>query len=110
MNKRWLSIFSVVAIIIVLVIVSFHFIPSSPEGCIDIVEIVEISKFSEEELQRKMVGQSRVNINDAWGPPEVVESQPNIDIYKFEDVNYQIILEYDSNGNVVSLERNELNT
>lgn len=75
----------------------------------DVVEIVEISKFSEEELQRKMVGQHRVNINEAWGPPDVVESQPDIDIYEFEDINYQIVLEYDSNGCVVRLERNKLN-
>ncbi len=26
------------------------------------------------ELQRRMVGQYRDNINDSWGPPELVES------------------------------------
>ena len=56
-----------------------------------------------------MVGQHRVDINEAWGSPAVADSEPNIDVYKFEDANYQITLEYDSNGCVIGLERNELN-
>lgn len=43
------------------------------------------------------------------GFPAVADSEPNIDVYKFEDANYQITLEYDSNGCVIGLERNELN-
>lgn len=108
MGKRKLTVFSIAVILVILVVAAIHFIPSSPEGYMDVVEIVELSKFSEEELQKKMLGQHRVNINDAWGPPTAIESQPDTDIYEFEDINYQIILEYDSDGCVVSLKRNEL--
>ncbi len=101
--------FAFVVILVIIVVVAVRFFPSSPEGYMDVVEVVELSKFSEAELQRKMLGQHRVNINDAWGPPTAVESQPDTDIYEFEDINYQIILEYDSEGCVVSLKRNELN-
>ena len=55
------------------------------------------------------MGQYRVDINDAWGPPKTVETQPDIDVYEFDDINYQLIIEYDSDGRVVALERNELN-
>lgn len=109
MSKRKLTVFSIVVILVIIVVVAVRFFPSSPEGYMDVVEVVELSKSSEAELQRKMLGQHRVNINDAWGPPTAVESQPDTDIYEFEDINYQIILEYDSEGCVVSLKRNELN-
>lgn len=109
MSKRRLVVLSVVVLLVIVIVACVHLIPSSPEGYVDLVEIVELSKYSDEELRSRMVGQHRVDINEAWGSPEVVENQPNIDIYEFEDVNYQIILEYDSNGCVVGLERNELN-
>lgn len=109
MNKRLLAVLSAVALLIVAIVACVHLIPSSPEGYVDLVEIVEISKYSDEELQRRMVGQYRVDINDAWGAPKVVETQPDIDVYEFEDINYQLIIEYDSDGRVVGLERNELN-
>lgn len=108
MNKRLLTAFSV-ALLAIVIVACIHLIPSSPEGYVDLVEIVEISKYSDEELQRRMVGQYRVDINDAWGLPEAVETQPDIDVYKFENIDYQLIIEYDSDGRVVSLERNELN-
>lgn len=91
------------------IVACVHLIPSSPEGYVDLVEIAELSKYSDEELQSRMVGQHRVDINEAWGSPAVADSEPNIDVYKFEDANYQITLEYDSNGCVIGLERNELN-
>ena len=105
MSKRRLVVLSVVVLLVIVIVA----IPSSPEGYVDLVEIAELSKYSDEELQSRMVGQHRVDINEAWGSPAVADSEPNIDVYKFEDANYQITLEYDSNGCVIGLERNELN-
>lgn len=109
MNKRLLTVSSVVVLLAVVIVACIHLIPSSPEGYVDLVEIGEISKYSVEELQGRMVGQYRVDINDAWGIPEAVETQPDTDVYEFEDINYRLIIEYDSDGRVVGLERNELN-
>ena len=109
MNKRLRTVFSVVVLLAIVIVACIHLFPSSPEGYVDLVEIVEIGKYSDEELQRRMVGQYRVDINDAWGLPEAVETQPDIDVYEFEDINYQLMIEYDSDGRVVGLERNELN-
>lgn len=109
MSKRRLVVFSVIVLLVIVIVTCVHLIPSSPEGYVDLVEIVEIIKYSDEELQRRMVGQYRVDINDAWGPPKTVETQPDIDVYEFDDINYQLIIEYDSDGRVVALERNELN-
>lgn len=109
MNKQLLTVFSVVVLLAIVIFACIHLIPSSPEGYVDLVEIVEISKYSDEELQRRMVGQYRVDINHTWGLPEAVKTQPDIDVYEFEDINYRLIIEYDSDGRVVGLERNELN-
>ena len=109
MSKRRLVVLSVVVLLVIVIVACVHLIPSSPEGFVYLVEIAELSKYSDEELQSRMVGQHRVDINEAWGSPAVADSEPNIDVYKFEDANYQITLEYDSNGCVIGLERNELN-
>ena len=109
MSKRRLVVLSVVFLLVIVIVACVHLIPRSPEGYVDLVEIAELSKYSDEELQSRMVGQKRVYINEAWGSPAVADSEPNIDVYKFEDANYQITLEYDSNGCVIGVERNELN-
>ena len=61
MNKRLLTVFSVVVLLAIVIVACIHLFPSSPEGYVDLVEIVEIGKYSDEELQRRMVGQYRVD-------------------------------------------------
>lgn len=108
MKKRGFVIFACIVLLAVLIFIGMHFFPSSPEGYVDLVEIVALSKYSDEELQSRMVGQHRVDINEAWGPPEVAESLPNIDTYEFEDISCKVILTYDEDGQVIDLERIEI--
>ena len=70
----------------------------------DIVEVGEIEKYSEEELQDRMLGQYRINIDERWGESNKTESNADIDVYEFEDIPYKIILTYNADGQVIDLE------
>ena len=59
MSKRRLVVLSVVVLLVIVIVACVHLIPSSPEGYVDLVEIAELSKYSDEELQSRMVGQHR---------------------------------------------------
>lgn len=103
MKKKWMVVFLVS--LVGIIYIGIHFFPSSPEGCIDIVEIGEIEKYTEQELQDRMLGQSRVNIDERWGESNKTESNEDTDIYEFEDISYKIILTFDADGQVIDLER-----
>ena len=105
MKKRGLIIFACVVLLAAIVYVGMHFFPSSPEGYMDIVEVGEIEKYTEEELQDRMLGQYRVNIDERWGETNKIESNAHTDVYEFEDISYKIILTYDAGGQVIDLER-----
>ena len=108
MKKRGLIIFACVVLLAVVVYIGMHFFPSSPEGYVDIVEVGEIEKYSEEELQDRMLGQYRVNIDEKWGESNKTESDADTDAYEFEDISYKVILTYDADGQVIDLERIEI--
>ena len=108
MKKRGIIIFACVVLLAVVVYIGMHFFPSSPEGYVDIVEVGEIEKYSEEELQDRMLGQYRVNIDEKWGESNKTESDADTDVYEFEDISYKVILTYDAAGQVIDLERIEI--
>lgn len=99
-KRRLTAIFCAVFLIITIIAITQR-ISCMPDGSIDLVEIKEINKYTEEELQTKLLGQYRVNINEAWGPPKTVAA--DIDIYEFTNVSYRLSLQYDSKGHVVNL-------
>ena len=105
MQKRGLIMIACVVLLAAIVYIGMHFFPSSPEGYIDIVEVGEIEKYTEKELQDKMLGQYRVNIDEKWGKANKIESNADTDVYEFDDISYKIILTYDRNGQVIDLER-----
>ena len=104
MKKRGLIIAICAVLLVVIVYIGIHFFPSSPEGYMDIVEVWEIEKYSEEELQDRMLGQYRINIDERWGESNKTESNADIDVYEFEDIPYKIILTYNADGQVIDLE------
>ncbi|OUN75836.1 hypothetical protein B5G12_01865 [Faecalibacterium sp. An58] len=55
MQKRGLIMVACVVLLAAIVYIGMHFFPSSPEGYIDIVEVGEIEKYTEKELQDKML-------------------------------------------------------
>lgn len=71
----------------------------------DIVEVGEIEKYTEEELQDRMLGQYRVNIDEKWGETNKTESNADTDVYEFADISYKIILTYGADGQVIDLDR-----
>ena len=105
MKKRGLIISVSIVLIVIIVIICMHFFPSSPDGYVDLVEVVEISNYTEEEFRDRMLGQYRVDIVEGWGEPNSIGE--DMDIYEFENIPFRIILEYDSNGQVINLERSE---
>lgn len=105
MQKRGLIMVACVVLLAAIVYIGMHFFPSSPEGNIDIVEVGEIEKYTEKELQDKMLGQYRVNIDEKWGKSNKIESNADTDVYEFDDISYKIILTFDGNGQVIDLER-----
>ena len=107
MKKRGLIIAICAVLLVVIVYIGIHFFPSSPEGYMDIVEVGEIEKYSEEELQDRMLGQYRINIDERWGESNKTESNADIDVYEFEDIPYKIILTYDADRQVIDLECNK---
>ena len=110
MKKRGFVIFACVALLAVIVFIGMHFFPSSPEGYVDLVEVVEIGTYTEDELRDKMLGKYRVDINERWGEPNKTESDADTDVYEFEDILYKVIITYDKDGQVIDLERIEENT
>ena len=108
MKKRGIIIFACVVLLVTIVYIGMHFFPSSPEGYMDIVEVGEIERYSEEELQDRMLGQYRVNIDEKWGESNKAESDTDTDVYEFGDISYKVILTYDADGQVIDLERIEI--
>ena len=108
MKKRGIIIFACVVLLVTIVYIGMHFFPSSPEGYMDIVEVGEIEKYSKEELQDRMLGQYRVNIDEKWGESNKAESDTDTDVYEFGDISYKVILTYDADGQVIDLERIEI--
>ena len=108
MKKRGFVIFAYVALLAVIVFIGMHFFPSSPEGYVDLVEVVEIGTYTEDELRDKMLGKYRVDINERWGEPNKTESDADTDVYEFEDILYKVIITYDKDGQVIDLERIEI--
>ena len=105
MKKRGFVIFACVVLLAVIVFIGMHFFPSSPEGYVDLVEVVEIGTYTEDELRDKMLGKYRVDIDERWGETNKIESNADTDVYEFEDISYKIILTYDAGGQVIDLER-----
>lgn len=105
MKKRGLIIIVCVVLLAAIVYICMHFFPSSPEGYMDIVEVGEIEKYTEEELQDRMLGQYRVNIDERWGETNRTERNANTDVYEFADISCKITLTYDTDGKVIDLER-----
>lgn len=105
MKKRGLIIIVCVVLLAAIAYIGMHFFPSSPEGYMDIVEVREIEKYTEKELQDRMLGQYRVNIDERWGETNKTESNADTDVYEFKDISYKIILTYDADGQVIDLER-----
>ena len=108
MKKRGFVIFAYVALLAVIVFIGMHFFPSSPEGYVDLVEVVEIGTYTEDELRDKMLGKYRVDIDERWGESNKTESDADTDVYEFEDISYKVILTYDADGQVIDLERIEI--
>lgn len=105
MKKRGFVIFACVVLLAVIVFIGMHFFPSSPEGYVDLVEVVEIGTYTEDELRDKMLGKYRVDIDERWGESNKTESDADTDVYEFEDISYKVILTYDADGQVIDLER-----
>lgn len=105
MKKRGFVIFACVVLLAVIVFIGMHFFPSSPEGYVDLVEVVEIGTYTEDELRDKMLGKYRVDIDERWGESNKTESDADTDVYEFEDISYKVILTYDEDGQVIDLER-----
>ena len=108
MKKRGFVIFACVVLLAVIVFIGMHFFPSSPEGYVDLVEVVEIGTYTEDELRDKMLGKYRVDIDERWGESNKTESDADTDVYEFEDISYKVILTYDADGQVIDLERIEI--
>lgn len=105
MKMRGLIIIACAVLLATIVYIGMHFFPSSPEGYMDIVEVGEIAKYTEDELKDRMLGQYRVNVDERWGESNKTESNSDTDVYEFEDLSYKIILTYDADGQVIDLER-----
>lgn len=105
MKRHAFVIFACVVLLAVIVFIGMHFFPSSPEGYVDLVEVVEIGTYTEDELRDKMLGKYRVDINERWGEPNKIESDTDMDVYEFEDSSYKVILTYDADGQVIDLAR-----
>ena len=105
MKKRGFVIFACVVLLAVIVFIGMHFFPSSAEGYVDLVEVVEIGTYTEDELRDKMLGKYRVDIDERWGESNKTESDADTDVYEFEDISYKVILTYDEDGQVIDLKR-----
>lgn len=83
-------------------------LPSRPDGSVDTIELGEVEKFTEVELEDRLIGDFRGNILVSWGDPDASSEGKNEDT---EDTYYlvdcdkysSITLCYDTNEVIKSI-------
>ena len=65
----------------------------------DTIELVEVIEWTEERVEKKLIGEYRGNILHSWGEPDITLTDTNADKYYLdEDSSRYIILYYDKEG------------
>lgn len=82
---------------------------SSPDGTTDTPKLVEITGYTQEQLDEKLIGCSQEEIHSAWGEPDGMLSGFWGDIYHVPDGYESIILFYDADGIVETIKADDRN-
>lgn len=77
---------------------------SRPDGTVDTPELGEISHYSQEQLEEKLIGLSTEDMHNLWGEPDGMLYGLWCDIWYFNDKqNQQIAVYYDKDGIVENI-------
>ena len=69
-----------------------------PDRTVDTPELGEVTRFSQEQLEKKLIGEYRGNILHSWGEPDIVLTETSDKYYLDESNSKYIILHYDNDG------------
>lgn len=69
---------------------------SRPDNTTDTIELIEVSKWSQERVEKKLIGEYRGNILHSWGEPQEVISETTDKYFLDEENSKYIILYYDN--------------
>lgn len=97
-RKTWMMWGALAACLCVMLVV-FPTIqnPTSTQEA-DTIELGEVLEWSEERVEKKLIGEYRENILHSWGEPDVVLSETADKYYMDEGNSKYIILYYDDEG------------
>lgn len=76
---------------------------SRSDGATDTPELGEITDYTQEQLDEKLIDRSQEELHSAWGEPDGILSGFWGDIYHVPDGYESIILYYDANGAVETI-------
>ena len=88
---------NIVAIVLCFVL-TLSMVGCRPDGTTDTIELAEVSKWSQERVEKKLIGEHRENILYSWGEPCAVLSETSEKYYLNENDREYIILNYDNEG------------
>ena len=95
----WFSIMGVV----LAVVIFLCSIPSSDDGRVPVPSIDYIGELTQEQIRSLLLERSRTAVRTAWGQPEDAGGAPPAETYRFEDVPYTIVLQYDADERVTDI-------
>lgn len=95
----WFSIMGVV----LAVVIFLCSIPSSDDGRVPVPSIDYIGELTQEQICSLLLERSRTAVHTAWGQPEDAGGEPPVETYRFEDVSYTVVLQYDADERVTAI-------
>ena len=95
----WFSIMGVV----LAAVIFLCSIPSSDDGRVPVPSIDYIGELTQEQIRSLLLERSRTAVHTAWGQPEDAGGTPSVETYRFEDVPYTVILQYDTDERVTDI-------
>lgn len=100
--KYFIKVFSILICVLGLV-------GCRPDGTTDTPELEEITRFTQEQLNERLVGLPQEEIHDSWGNPDGHLSGFLGEIWTLDNEdNIQIIIYYDNDGLVEHIKINKL--
>ena len=87
----------ILCLLIIDVVIFLTALPNKPSGTVDTIELDEVVRFTEDELENRLIGELRENIIHSWGDPHSILNEqdtvsyelPNGDKYKSITLFYE---------------------
>lgn len=95
-SKKTMLLVSALAFVVLALVCALVSVGNRSDGTTDTIELVEVSKWSQERVEKKLIGEYRGNILHSWGEPDAILTETSDKYYLDEDNSRYIILYYDN--------------